>query len=169
VEVHADKLIFDPQRPRDAKRPDFGALGVARIVIVANRAEIRRLGDTSQSERDAAASLLGEQVQGVVTKRGAAGSTVTWLQDGIVRHQDVGAHPTRSVWPIGSGDVFSAGLAHALDHGADLVEAAAPTTGCEGAETTTAESPSTVTEPLHRFESSRNTPPGPTATWSMFP
>ena len=34
---------------------------------------------------------------------------------------------------------------------------------------TTAESPSTVTEPLQRLESSRNTPPGPTTTWSMFP
>lgn len=124
VQVRAGTVVLDPQRPRDLgpfERP-AGTDG-ARLVVVANTAEVRQLGD-APDERQAAESLLGN-AQGVVTKRAAAGCTVSWVDgDREVRHEDIGAHPTSRVWPIGSGDVFSAGLTHALANGADLVEAA---------------------------------------------
>lgn len=124
VQVRARTVVLDPQRPRDLgpfERP-AGTDG-ARLVVVANSAEVRQLGDAADG-RTAAESLLRD-AEGVVTKRAAAGCTVSWTDGtGGARHEDIGAHPTSRVWPIGSGDVFSAGLAHALDGGADLVEAA---------------------------------------------
>jgi len=59
----------------------------------------------------------------VVVKDGARGCLVlTGDGDGILTR--VGAYPTRSVWPLGSGDVFAAAYAHAWDQGAEPVEAA---------------------------------------------
>jgi nucleoside 2-deoxyribosyltransferase len=134
VKVDSDILVFDPQRPRDADPLQLQGLNAKRRFVVANTTEMGKLGRTpggqalnaAPSLRDAAANLLStrEGIEGVVTKRGAAGSLVSWRADGEIRHHIVGAHPTSRVWPIGSGDTFSAGLAHALDSGADLVEAA---------------------------------------------
>jgi hypothetical protein len=56
-----------------------------------------------------------------VTKAGARGALVTT----DTMQQWVGPHPTRSVWPIGSGDVFAAGFAWAWgQEEADPLEAA---------------------------------------------
>jgi nucleoside 2-deoxyribosyltransferase len=133
VKVESDILVFDPQRPRDADPLHLDGLDARRRFVVANTTEMGKLGRRpgasnreATSLRDAAATLLTTRdgIEGVVTKRGAAGSLVSWVADGEVLHHVVGAHPTARVWPVGSGDTFSAGLAHALDSGASLVEAA---------------------------------------------
>ncbi len=125
--VTAELVVLDPQRPRDAKPLDLAGIDSKRVVVVANVGEVRGLGRAGDL-RTAAARVLEEHptVSGVVTKRGTAGWLVSTRSGPgqAVSHETAGAHPTRSVWPIGSGDVFSAGLAHALDQGADLVEAA---------------------------------------------
>ncbi len=123
--VAADLVVLDPQRPRDAQPLDLAGIEADRVVVVANVGELRLLG-RSTDLRVAAANVLQDHpaVAGVVTKRGAAGCLVSQREGAEVVHEPVGAHPTRRVWPIGSGDTFSAGLAHALDVGADLVEAA---------------------------------------------
>lgn len=125
VHVEADILVFDPQRPRDAEPLKLDGLDAKRRFVVANTNEMKKLGG-SGPVREAAANLLNRtpEIEGAVTKRGAAGSLVSWRDGGEIKHQVVGAHPTARVWPIGSGDTFSAGLAHALDQGADLVQAA---------------------------------------------
>ena len=125
VHVCADTVVFDPQRPRDTEPLQLGNLDAKRRIVVANGNEVRKLGRHAD-HRTAAANLLvtTEGIHGVITKRGATGSIVSWQDDGEIRHETVGAHPTTRVWPIGSGDTFSAGFAHAVDLGADLVEAA---------------------------------------------
>ncbi len=125
--VRADLVIMDPQRPRDAKPLALDGIDAKRIVVVANVGEVRGLG-RSADLRQASANILNDHsaVSGVVTKRGAAGCLVTERSHSSEQyvHAAAGAHPTRHVWPIGSGDVFSAGLAHALDTGAELIDAA---------------------------------------------
>jgi nucleoside 2-deoxyribosyltransferase len=125
AQVNAKLLVLDPQRPRDAKPLDLTGTHAERVVIVANVGEIRGLGRSAEL-RIAAATILEENrnVTGVVTKRGAAGCLVSQRVGDDLQHDAIGAHPTRRVWPIGSGDVFSAGLAHALDIGKDLTSAA---------------------------------------------
>ncbi|OBA85563.1 hypothetical protein A5642_23970 [Mycolicibacterium mucogenicum] len=126
VRVSARTVVYDPQRPRDAEPlDDLDGFDAERVVIVANSSEIQKLGGRADL-REAAQRLLAEEprICGVVTKRGAAGSLVSERSGAEVTHATVGAHPTRRVWPIGSGDVFSAGLAHAMDSGSELLEAA---------------------------------------------
>jgi hypothetical protein len=125
VNVVANTIIFDPQRPRDAEPLQLDGLVAENFIVVANSSEIRKLGDNNDI-RKAASNVLDKEprMQGVVTKRGAAGCLVTRRVGTQISHTPLGAHPTTRVWPIGSGDVFSAGLAHAIDTGADLVEAA---------------------------------------------
>ncbi len=123
VVLRGRTVVLDPQRPRDLAPFSADNVEADRLVVVANTSEIRQFGEAT-GEREAAEALLGRGVDAVITKRAAAGCTVSWLEGSAARHEDVGARPTARVWPIGSGDVFSAGLAHALDRGADLVEAA---------------------------------------------
>lgn len=126
VSVTAETVVFDPQRPRDAEPVNLQNFNEAQVIMVANSTEIRKIG-ASRDIREAATRILdaNPNVSGVVTKRGAAGCIVSErMRIGSVRHDSVGAHPTSRVWPIGSGDTFSAGLAHAIDLDADLVDAA---------------------------------------------
>lgn len=124
VAVEAATIVVDPQRPRDtAPGGRLDGLAADRLVLVANAAEVRNQGNDADPEA-AARAVLESGFDAVVTKRAAAGCQVTWRDAGTVRTEVCGAHPTASVFPIGSGDVFSAGFAHALSRGAELVEAA---------------------------------------------
>lgn len=127
VKLHATTVVLDPQRPRDPEPLSLRGITASKVYVVANSGEIRGLGQSTDI-RTASAAVLAkfEKVSGVITKRGAPGCLVTThdANSSDIRHELVGAHPTTSVWPIGSGDVFSAGIAHAIDEGADLVEAA---------------------------------------------
>lgn len=119
-EVTGNRVVLDPQRPRDLTGVTRDGINTDYLALVCNRAEIRAIGgsdDLTEAARTAAASV---QAEVVVVKRGAVGCTV--IYGDIVEH--VGPHPTRTVWPIGSGDVFAAGFADAWGRGADPVEAA---------------------------------------------
>lgn len=122
--IDAPHVIYDPQKPRDTELLGLPFTNAKRKTLVANGQEIRRLGKHS-NPRVAATNLIDRGVvDEVVTKRGAVGCMVTTYIQDIVHHELLGAHPTSRVWPIGSGDAFSAGFAHASEAGADAVEAA---------------------------------------------
>jgi hypothetical protein len=112
--ITARTLVYDPQRPRDLTALDLGNVRADRIVIVANRAETLALGGDNNIG-GAAANLLDQGVAVVVTKLAAAGALVNTVE-GQVR---VGPKPTTSVWPLGSGDAFAAGLAWAYAQNPD--------------------------------------------------
>ena len=57
----------------------------------------------------------------MIVKDSARGCLVT-QRDGSVSR--VGPYPTRSVWPLGSGDIFAAAYTHAWVNGADPLQAA---------------------------------------------
>lgn len=123
VGVRARTVVLDPQKPRDGGPLDRQGIAADRLIVVANRGEVRRLGGDAD-EQEAAEALLRQGVHAVITKRAAAGCTVSHEVNDTIQHIDVGAHPTARVWPIGSGDVFSAGVAHVLHVGGDVVDAA---------------------------------------------
>lgn len=104
LSVKAKTLVFDPQQPRDTTLPDLSDVHYDRLAIVGNRSEIRALGATQDvvcAARNTRA-LYGAEV--VVVKLGAVGALVC-TADGEIT---VGPRPTPTVFPIGSGDVFSA-------------------------------------------------------------
>jgi nucleoside 2-deoxyribosyltransferase len=120
-ELSAESLILDPQQPRDLLRLDLGRLRFGRLAIVANIAETLALGEGRDLKAAAAALRREYGADVVVTKWGARGTLITH-QSG---QEVVGPFPTRSVWPIGTGDVFAAGFSWAWgEQEQDPVEAA---------------------------------------------
>jgi len=109
TEAEVERLVFDPQQPKDLGDPDLSRIKAQRLAVVANSAETRSM--TGETDLAAAARRLLETTSAevVVTKRAARGSLVT-TADGQV---EVGLWPTSQVWPIGSGDVFAAGFSWA--------------------------------------------------------
>lgn len=122
--IRADRLVFDPQQPRGLEAAALAGVEADRLVVVGNAREIRALAEGEHDLQVAAARVAAEtDAVGVIVKDSARGCLVVdRASDRIVR---VGAYPTRSVWPIGSGDVFAAGFTHAWEGGATLAEAAA--------------------------------------------
>lgn len=108
LRVEAEMSVYDPQSPSNPRM--FGENGskTKRLAVVANRSEMKKLTHKATPE-DACAHLLIEAgAEVVVMKCGADGCWVG-TRENVVR---VPAFYTQRVWPIGSGDVFSAVFAH---------------------------------------------------------
>ncbi len=129
ISVSAERLIVDPQRPRDLVRIETTGLTWKKLAVVANRREIGALANIGETPEECARDVLetsGAEV--VVVKDSGRGCLV--VVQGREESVRVGPFPTRTIWPLGSGDIFAAGFAHAWSHGADPVEAARIASGC---------------------------------------
>lgn len=121
-EISAARLVVDPQRPRDLAGLDMEGLRGQKVAVVANAGEAAALARFSGTTADHARAILARQhVDIVIVKDSGRGCVVV---DGDADPVRVGPHPTKTVWPLGSGDVFAAAFAHAWDGGADAIEAA---------------------------------------------
>jgi hypothetical protein len=121
--VRAGRAVLDPQRPRDLTGLDRDGIVADELTVVANARETRSLAPGASSLVEAARQLLRSSGSAaVVVKDSARGCFVQTAGTDEVHR--IGPYPTRSVWPLGSGDVFAAGYAHAWCSGADPVEAA---------------------------------------------
>jgi nucleoside 2-deoxyribosyltransferase len=100
---------------------DLAASQADHLAVVLNAREVRRLTGADDLA-DAGRELLNEtQAEAVVVKNGIRGALV--ITSSSAEH--VGAHPTSHVWPIGSGDAFTAGFASSWhSHRDDPVSAA---------------------------------------------
>lgn len=106
--VTAEMAVYDPQSPSNPRM--FGENGstAKRLAVVANRSEIKKL-TRKKTPEEACKYLLQEAgAEVVVMKCGADGC---WVGTGD-QVSRVPAFYTTRVWPIGSGDVFSAAFAH---------------------------------------------------------
>lgn len=120
-QVTANRAVYDPQDGFRAQPFEVNGSVATELAIVASWSEGRALtGKTDPAE--IAESLLNTgQCVAAVIKCGPQGALVatnassSWIQ----------AFPSRRVWKIGSGDVFSAAFAHAwLSENQPAVEAA---------------------------------------------
>ncbi len=109
AEAEVERLVFDPQQPRDLGWPDLSGLKAERLALVANAVETKSMTGESDLPTAARSLLENTPAEVVVTKRAARGCLVTTAEG----QEEVGLWPTSSVWPIGSGDVFAAGFAWA--------------------------------------------------------
>jgi nucleoside 2-deoxyribosyltransferase len=106
--VKAERAVYDPQ---SAYAPEpFAANGsrAGQWVLVANALEVRLLTGTNDMDT-AANQLLRSGAYAVVVKQGAAGLSL-YTAKGSER---VPAYRSSRIWPIGTGDVFSAVFTHA--------------------------------------------------------
>jgi nucleoside 2-deoxyribosyltransferase len=129
-QVTAEQLVYDPQGGSNSIPFSKSGHRAGKTALVANFQEICAMADSlhlrySKSRNvgiSAARALLkSERLDVVVVKSGTHGADVV-SKDG---HQHTDSHPTRSVFPIGSGDVFSAVFAaHWLEMGRNANDAA---------------------------------------------
>ena len=117
--VDCRRLVLDPQRPGDPSSLDLAPYRYDQLALVCNSHEIRALGSTADPVEAAVDARARYGADVVVVKRGALGATIVTAE---ITH--VGPHPTMSVWPIGSGDVFAGAFAGCWGNGGDAVEAA---------------------------------------------
>lgn len=119
--VHAEVAVYDPQNVDTPVHYRANGSTAGRLAYVLNRSEARRFSTAGQPEdlvRDIAQQA---SVNAVVLKMGAQGALV--FENGSFAQ--VPAFRTPRVWPIGSGDVFSAVFAHHwIERGVPAAEAA---------------------------------------------
>lgn len=101
--VTAERVIYDPQSEADTKKPsEF--IKASDIALIANEAEIRALAKTGDAIEGARALIAAKEASLVVVKQGPFGSTLVLADNTYL----IPAFPTRNVFKIGSGDIFSA-------------------------------------------------------------
>jgi hypothetical protein len=122
AKVRARSAVYDPQSAFTPEPFDANGSRAEELIIVANGYEARRL--TGQIGREAMCQSLLEShgAVAVILKEGVRGCVVAQRGRPL---EFVKTYPTRNVFKIGSGDVFSANFAHAwMIEGADPIEAA---------------------------------------------
>ena len=120
--VHGGRVVYDPQSAYDPRPFAENGSTADHLAVVANSREGEVL--TGRSGVDAIGQALIEEhgAEVALLKRGASGVRV-FHAGGV---EDVPAFRTETVFPIGSGDVFSAVFAHHwAERGIPPVEAAA--------------------------------------------
>jgi hypothetical protein len=103
VEVKAATAVYDPQEPVSPRHLQ-ASCKPARLAYVLNESEARKLGASANAEDAARRIASDSKAQVVVVKRGARGVLVL---EGD-QFNSLPAFETKTVWPIGSGDVFAA-------------------------------------------------------------
>ena len=117
--VGCSRLVVDPQRPRDLSGLDLSPYRYGQLALVCNSNEIRALSEVADPVEAAVTARARYGADVVVVKQGAVGATIVTADI-----TNVGPHPTMSVWPIGSGDVFAGAFTLRWGGGVDAVEAA---------------------------------------------
>lgn len=117
--VSGDRVVIDPQHSPTRWWRD--RVQAKHLCLVMNAHEAMTMTGIAHVEGAAAELMETERCEAVVVKLGAHGALVA--QPGSPAAY-VDAHPTSEVFPIGSGDVFTAGFAWAWTQGADPVKAA---------------------------------------------
>jgi hypothetical protein len=107
--VKADVAVYDPQSPTDPTRFDANGSRAKRLAIVCNREEGSLLTGHQDREEILRSLLQDHGAEVVVLKVGPTGA-VAASRDGA-RYR-IPAYRSDCVFPIGSGDVFSAVFAH---------------------------------------------------------
>ena len=107
--VHGERVVYDPQSRFDPQ--PFAANGstATHLAIVTNLTEAIQLARVDGLEEIGKRLLADSNAEVVIVKRGAQGLTV-FVREGEkdVAIRALPAYRTSHVWPIGSGDIFSA-------------------------------------------------------------
>lgn len=119
--VFAKRVVYDPQDGFRAQPFSENGSTAEELLIIASLSEGRALTAEESPEEVATALLANAKCVGVIIKCGPQGALVTTA----TAQQWVTPFPSKRVWKIGSGDVFSAAFAHAwLQEGASILDAA---------------------------------------------
>ncbi|HEY8356987.1 MAG TPA: PfkB family carbohydrate kinase [Ramlibacter sp.] len=105
--VRAGTAVYDPQSAFHGTSFTSNGSTADRLAVVLNTLEMRNITGTADADQGAEWFFDNDSAEVVVLKMGARGARV------ITRagHHDVPLYKTKSVWKLGSGDVFSSTFA----------------------------------------------------------
>lgn len=114
LQVRGNQVVYDPQSPTKPAPFRGSDCQADRLAIIANRSELFQLAGGTNIESACKRVLANERAEVVVAKMGPAGCLVVTKRATAV----VPAFRTKHVFPIGSGDTFSAAFARVwIDEG----------------------------------------------------
>lgn len=130
--VHGKKVVYDPQSADRIQQFHANGSTAQQLALVANMRECRMLTGKEDLREIVEALFKNHGCDVAIIKRGSQGTCVVTKED-IGRIETIQAFKTEMVWPVGSGDVFSAIFAYYWG-----VEGADPLTAAQNASLATA-------------------------------
>jgi len=119
--VLAKRVVYDPQDGFRARPFDENGSTAEQLLIIASLSEGRALTAEEAPEEVARMLLATGKCVGAIIKCGPQGALIATA----TTQQWIRPFPSKRVWKIGSGDVFSAAFAHAwLQEGMAILDAA---------------------------------------------
>lgn len=120
--IHANRAVYDPQNPDNPTLFHTNGSTVKELVYILNLSEATKIASSSEIEEIKDFLFKDINCKAAVIKNGPEGATLL-QRDASEEHIPV--YITESVWPIGSGDIFSAAFAYNwLVNGISLRESA---------------------------------------------
>lgn len=116
--VSGNKIVYDPQSPVNPKTFSSTSSVAEQLVMVINLSEAYKI--TNSKNLDAIKNFFfkEENCHALIIKMGAQGALL--FENADDNPKKIPVYETQTVWPIGSGDVFSAFFALSWFEGADL-------------------------------------------------
>lgn len=109
--VSGDKVIYDPQSPSNPL--PFSATGsiAKHLAVVINIVEAKKIVGIKETNIEKIEDFFFNQegAEVLIIKMGAKGALVKTKEG---KEEIIPVYETKSIWPIGSGDVFAASFAH---------------------------------------------------------
>jgi hypothetical protein len=101
--VNAERVLYDPQSPANPIPFSQTRSKAKQLVVVINLKEAQKICGSSDLKAIRSFFFTKEKVLGLIVKMGAKGAMVYEKGTSSI----IPVYKTESVWPIGSGDVFS--------------------------------------------------------------
>lgn len=123
AQVFGNMVVYDPQSPSNPLPFSSTGSTAHRLAVVLNRSEAKIIAGIAEYDQARIEDFFfnTEGAEVLIVKMGAKGALVK-TKDG---HEAViPVYETKTVWPIGSGDVFAASFAHYWTQSGDPIESA---------------------------------------------
>ena len=121
LSIEGDQVVYDPQSP--ANPIAFSATGstAKKLITIINFSEAKKLTKKEELSEIVDFFFDVESCYALLIKGGAQGALLYQSKTDVTR---IPVYKTSKVWPIGSGDVFSAYFAYSWFSGKNLIDCA---------------------------------------------
>lgn len=118
IKVKGNKVVYDPQSPSNPQTFKSTGSTADRLVIIVNKSEAKKISGSESITEIKKYFFTEEKCYALIIKMGAQGALLFESVSGPP--VKIPVYVTNTVWPIGSGDVFSAYFAWSWFNGRDL-------------------------------------------------
>lgn len=121
--VSGNMVVYDPQSPSNPLPFSSTGSTANRLAVVLNRSEARKIAGIEVYDQRYIEDFFfnKEGAEVLIIKMGAKGALVKTKEG---RKEFIPVYETKTVWPIGSGDVFAASFAHYWTQSDDPIDSA---------------------------------------------